>query len=365
MSDVETPWFDDWLDRTIVEWSRRCKRALAVPEHDAEDIVEDVLVKLLQDAEAGKIDLSNEDAVNGYMWRRITWRSQTYHRKSKTSRARGWCLDTAEWAAIPSEGIVRDFRDEVVLATKFGFDMTAQPLGSGFDSRPENIRKVAENSLRYLQSDHIDLFYQHISDPDVPAEEVAGAVGELITEGKVKYFGLSNVGPQYIRRAHGVTPVSVLQYEYSLFEREAEEKILPALRELGIGLVPYSPLGRGFLTGAVKPASEYPADDMRSWDERWQGDNYTYNLRATEQLKELAAAKGITTAQLALAWLLAQGQDIVPIPGTRSAVRVEENAGADSVQLTDAGLARITEILPHGSAGSRYPAAALSSYTTD
>ncbi len=136
---------------------------------------------------------------------------------------------------------VKDFRDEVVLATKFGFDMTAPLHSPGFDSRPENIRKVAENSLRYLQSDHIDLFYQHISDPDVPVEEVAGAVGELITEGKVKYFGLSNVGPQYIRRAHAVTPVSVLQYEYSLFEREVEEKTLPVLRELGIGLVPYSP----------------------------------------------------------------------------------------------------------------------------
>ncbi|MFE3144589.1 aldo/keto reductase [Streptomyces scopuliridis] len=260
---------------------------------------------------------------------------------------------------------VRDFRDEVVLATKFGFDMTAQPLGSGFNSRPENIRKVAENSLRYLRTDHIDLFYQHISDPNVPVEEVAGAVGELITEGKVKYFGLSNVGPQYIRRAHAVTRVSVLQYEYSLFEREVEEKILPVLRELGIGLVPYSPLGRGFLTGVVKPASEYPQDDMRSWDERWQGENYTYNLRATEQLKDLANAKGITTAQLALAWLLAQGEDVVPIPGTRSAQRLEENAGAADVQLAAADLARITEILPHGSAGSRYPAALMSDYSTD
>ncbi|MFD7512242.1 aldo/keto reductase [Streptomyces sp. NPDC059853] len=260
---------------------------------------------------------------------------------------------------------VRDFRDEVVLATKFGFDMTAQPFGSGFDSRPENIRKVAENSLRHLRTDHIDLFYQHISNPYVPAEDVAGAVGELIAEGKVRYFGLSNVGPQYIRRAHAVTPVSALQYEYSLFEREVQEEILPALRELGIGLVPYSPLGRGFLTGSVKPADAYPEDDMRSWDERWQGENYTYNLRATERLKELATAKGITTAQLALAWLLAQGEDIVPIPGTRSAERLEENAGAERVRLTDADLARIAEILPHGSAGSRYPAAILSSYTTD
>ncbi|MET9594384.1 aldo/keto reductase [Streptomyces sp. NPDC006516] len=260
---------------------------------------------------------------------------------------------------------VKGFRAEVVLATKFGFDMTAPPHSPGFDSRPENIRKVAENSLRYLQSDHIDLFYQHISDPAVPVEEVAGVVGELITEGKVKYFGLSNVGPQYIRRAHAVTPVSALQYEYSLFEREVEEEILPVLRELGIGLVPYSPLGRGFLAGQVKPASEYPADDMRSWDERWQGENYTYNAHAIDQLKILADTKGITTAQLALAWLLAQGEDIAPIPGTRSTKRLEENADAADVQLSAADLARIAEILPHGSAGSRYPAALLSSFTTD
>ncbi|MET7322822.1 aldo/keto reductase [Streptomyces sp. NPDC005549] len=260
---------------------------------------------------------------------------------------------------------VKGFRDEVVLATKFGFDLTAEPIGSAFNSRPENIRKVAENSLRHLQSDHIDLFYQHISDPSVPVEEVAGVVGELITEGKVKYFGLSNVGPQYIRRAHAVTPVSALQYEYSLFEREVEAKILPVLRELGIGLVPYSPLGRGFLTGQAKPAGEYPADDMRSWDERWQGENYTYNLRATEQLKNLADTKGITTAQLALAWLLARGGDITPIPGTRSTKRLEENAGAVDVQLSAVDLGRIADILPHGSAGSRLPAAVLSSFTTD
>ncbi|MEU9669704.1 aldo/keto reductase [Streptomyces bobili] len=260
---------------------------------------------------------------------------------------------------------VKDFRDEVVLATKFGYDMTAQQLGAGFDSRPENIRKVAENSLRYLRTDYIDLFYQHVSDPEVPVEEVAGVVGELIAEGKVKYFGLSNVGPQYIRRAHAVTPVTALQFEYSIFEREVEEKTLPALRELGIGLVPYSPLGRGFLTGVVKPAAEYPADDMRSWDERWQGENYAYNLHATQQLKKLAVAKGITAAQLALAWLLAQGDDVVPIPGTRNAARLEENTGAVDVELTDADLEHITTILPQGSAGSRYPAAMLAAMSTD
>lgn len=260
---------------------------------------------------------------------------------------------------------VEDFRDEVVLATKFGFDMTAEPFGSGVNSRPDNIRKVAENSLRYLGTDRIDLFYQHISDPDVPAEEVAGTVGDLIAEGKVQYFGLSNVGPQYIRRAHAVTPVTALQYEYSVFERELEEKILPVLRELGIGLVPYAPLGRGFLSGVVKPASEYPEGDMRRWDERWQGENFTYNLRATGELTDFAATKGLTVAQLALAWLLAQGDDVVPIPGTRSPGRVAENTRAADVELTEADLARIGEILPQGSAGGRLPATLMPNYVTD
>ncbi|BBC29017.1 hypothetical protein SGFS_003080 [Streptomyces graminofaciens] len=173
----------------------------------------------------------------------------------------------------------------------------------------------------------------------------------------IEEAALSNVGPQYIRRAHAVTPVTALQSEYSLFEREVGEKTLPVLRELGIGHVPYSPLGRGFLTGVVKPAAEYPADDMRSWDERWQGENHTYNLGATEQLKKLAAAKGLTSAQLALAWLLAQGDDVVPIPGTRNADRLAENIAAADVELTDADLEQIKQILPQGSAGSRYPAA--------
>ncbi|MFF2852586.1 aldo/keto reductase [Streptomyces sp. NPDC058001] len=260
---------------------------------------------------------------------------------------------------------VEGFRDEVVLATKFGFDMTSETPGRGVNSRPENIRRVAENSLRYLRTDRIDLFYQHISDPDVPADEVAGTVGELMAEGKVRYFGLSNVGSQYIRRAHAVTPVTALQYEYSLFEREVEDEILPVLRELGIGLVPYSPLGRGFLSGVVKPADEYPEGDMRRWDERWQGENYAYNLNAAEQLRKLAATKSITPAQLALAWLLAQGEDVVPIPGTRSAVRLEENAGAASMTLDEADLARVREILPQGSAGARYPASIMAGFRTD
>ncbi|MDX3103159.1 aldo/keto reductase [Nonomuraea angiospora] len=250
---------------------------------------------------------------------------------------------------------VKGFRDEVVLATKFGFDLTKEPVG--LNSRPDNIRKVAENSLRWLQTDHLDVLYQHRPDPDVPIEDVAGTVGELIAAGKVRYFGLSEAGEDTIRRAHAVTPVSVLQTEYSLFERDVEDKILPVVRELGIGFVPYSPLGRGFLTGAVKPGHEYAEGDMRRWDERWQGDNYAYNLRATQRLTELAAAKGITVAQLALAWLLAQGEDIVPIPGTRSPRRIEENVAAADVDLTAADLRSVVEILPHGSAGGRYPAA--------
>jgi aryl-alcohol dehydrogenase-like predicted oxidoreductase len=262
---------------------------------------------------------------------------------------------------------VAGFRDEVVIATKFGFDATKfgmdlTKLGATdklVDSRPERIREVAENSLRYLGTDHIDVFYQHRPDPDVPIEEVAGTVGELIDAGKVRYFGLSEAGPETIRRAHAVQPVSVLQTEYSIFERAVEDAVLPAVRELGIGFVPYSPLGRGFLTSDVRPAGEYPEDDMRRWDERWQGENYEANVRATGELRELALSKGITVTQLALAWLLAQGEDLVPIPGTRSPRRLEENVAAADVILEPADLDRVHEILPHGAAGARYPAAMM------
>jgi aryl-alcohol dehydrogenase-like predicted oxidoreductase len=193
-----------------------------------------------------------------------------------------------------------------------------------FDSRPAHIREVTENSLRYLGTDHIDVLYQHRVDPDVPIEEVAGTV-------------------------------SVLQTEYSIFERAVEPGVLPVVRELGIGFVAYSPLGRGFLTSAVKPASEYPADDMRSWDERWQPGNYERNTEAIGQLAELASDKEITITQLALAWLLAQGCDIVPIPGTRKPERLAENAAAADIELSASDLARIQEILPAGAYGSRYP----------
>jgi aryl-alcohol dehydrogenase-like predicted oxidoreductase len=258
---------------------------------------------------------------------------------------------------------VAGFRDDMVLATKFGFVL---PRGSDpnrqLDSRPDRIREVAENSLRYLGTDHIDVLYQHRVDPDVPIEDVAGAVKELIDAGKVRYFGLSEAGPDDIRRAHAVQPVSVLQTEYSIFERAVEKEILPTTRELGIGFVAYSPLGRGFLTSEVKPASEYGPDDMRSFDERWQPGNYEQNVAAIERLTELAQQKGASVTQLALAWLLAQGDDIVPIPGTRSPDRLAENVGAADVTLTADDLKLVDEILPGGSFGSRYAEANMPSW---
>jgi aryl-alcohol dehydrogenase-like predicted oxidoreductase len=258
---------------------------------------------------------------------------------------------------------VAGFRDDMVLATKFGFVL---PRGSDpdrqLDSRPDRIRAVAENSLRYLRTDHIDVLYQHRVDPDVPIEDVAGAVKELIDAGKVRYFGLSEAGPDDIRRAHAVQPVSVLQTEYSIFERAVEREILPTTRELGIGFVAYSPLGRGFLTSEVKPASEYGPGDMRSVDERWQPGNYERNVAAIERLTELARGKGASVTQLALAWLLAQGDDIVPIPGTRSPDRLAENVGAAEVTLTADDLKLVDEILPGGSFGSRYAAANMPSW---
>jgi aryl-alcohol dehydrogenase-like predicted oxidoreductase len=254
---------------------------------------------------------------------------------------------------------VAPFRDEIVIATKFGFDLTgARP--SGVDSRPGHILEVADNSLRYLGTDRIDVFYQHRVDPDVPIEDVAGAVKQLIDAGKVRYFGLSEAGPETIRRAHAVQPVSVLQTEYSIFERDVEEAVLPAVRELGIGFVAYSPLGRGFLTAAVRPADEYAGNDMRRLrDPRWQGENYEKNRRALGRLEALAADKGIALSQLALAWLLAQGDDVVPIPGTRSVKRLEENAGAADVILADDDLRRIREAFPDGAYGTRYAEASL------
>jgi aryl-alcohol dehydrogenase-like predicted oxidoreductase len=246
-------------------------------------------------------------------------------------------------------------REQAVIATKFGHDLDENGQRLGLNSRPEHIREVTEKSLRRLGTDYVDLLYQHRVDPAVPIEDVAGAVGELIEAGKVRYFGLSEAAAATIRRAHITFPVSAVQSEYSLWERGLDDEVLPALRELGIGLVAYSPLGRGFLTGTAVRAEEYPAHDYRRNDPRFQGEHFDQNAKAADAVRELAAAKGVTAAQLALAWLLHQGQDIVPIPGTKRRATLEENLAAADIRLTDAELDELK--LPV--AGARYGEAML------
>ncbi len=269
-------------------------------------------------------------------------------------------LDTAEvYGPYVNEELVgraiKDRRDQVVIATKFGFNIV-DGKSQGTNSRPEHIKKVAEASLKRLGIETIDLFYQHRVDPAVPIEEVFGTLAELIKEGKVRYLGLSEAGAANIRRAHAVHPVSALQSEYSLFERNVEDEILPTCRELGIGFVPFSPLGRGFLTGEVKPAEDYDESDYRRNFPRFQGDNFAKNMALVEAVKELAASKNCTPGQLALAWLLHQGEDIVPIPGTKRRTRLRENAGAAAVQVFDEELAWINSKIPKdATAGERYP----------
>jgi aryl-alcohol dehydrogenase-like predicted oxidoreductase len=241
-------------------------------------------------------------------------------------------------------------RDEAVVATKFGWDLDEQGGRHGLNSRPEHIRKVIDQSLQRLGTDYVDLLYQHRVDPAVPIEDVAGTVGELVEAGKVRYFGLSEAAAATVRRAHVTFPVSVLQSEYSLWERGLDDEVLPTVRELGIGLVPYSPLGRGFLTGDAQRAEDYPATDYRRNDPRFQGEHYDQNVKAAEAVREVAAAKGVTPAQLALAWLLHQGPDVVPIPGTKRRDRLEENLAAADIQLTEAELDELK--LPV--AGARY-----------
>jgi aryl-alcohol dehydrogenase-like predicted oxidoreductase len=248
-----------------------------------------------------------------------------------------------------------DRREQAVIATKFGHDLDENGQRHGLNSRPEHIRAVTEKSLRRLGTDYVDLLYQHRVDPAVPIEDVAGAVGELIEAGKVRYFGLSEAAAATIRRAHITFPVSAVQSEYSLWERGLDDEVLPALRELGIGLVAYSPLGRGFLTGTAVRAEEYPAHDYRRNDPRFQGEHFDQNAKAADAVRELAAAKGVTAAQLALAWLLHQGQDIVPIPGTKRRATLEENLAAADIQLAEAELDELK--LPV--AGARYGEAML------
>jgi len=250
---------------------------------------------------------------------------------------------------------IAPFRDEVVLATKFGFKIdpeTGRP--AGFDSRPEHIREVVEASLQRLGTDHIDLLYQHRPDPAVPIEEVAGAVADLIGAGKVRWFGMSEAQVDDIRRAHAVQPVAALQSEYSLWTRDIEAEVLPTLRELGIGLVPFSPLGRGFLTGTVQPGT-LPANDFRATMPRFQAEAGGANLRMVEALMAIAERKGCTPAQLALAWVLHQGEDLVPIPGTRRIERLDENLDAADVVLSADDLAEIERALPAAEVvGARY-----------
>ncbi len=269
-------------------------------------------------------------------------------------------LDTAEiYGPYANEQLVgralKGRREEVTLATKFGFRIE-NGQGVGLDSRPETIRKAVEGSLQRLQTDHIDLLYQHRVDPAVPMEDVASTVGELVKEGKVRFFGLSEAGVANIRRAHAVHPVSALQSEYSLWERNLEADIIPVLRELGIGLVPFSPLGRGFLTGNVKRAEEYSEGDFRrTSDPRYQGENFDANMRAAEVVREVARSIGVKPGQVALAWLLHKGPDIVPIPGTKRVTYLEENVAATSIVLDAAQIRTLdTALAPEKIAGSRY-----------
>ena len=245
-------------------------------------------------------------------------------------------------------------RDAVVIATKFGFKI-AEGKAAGLDSRPENVRAVCEASLKRLGIETIDLFYQHRVDKAVPIEETVGAMAALVAEGKVRYLGLSEASGATIRRAHAVHPISALQSEYSLWERDIEQDTLPVCRELGIGLVPFSPLGRGFLTGEAKRAEDYAEDDYRRGDPRLQGENYDSNMKLVEAVRSLASAKGATPAQVALAWLLAQGPDIVPIPGTKRRRYLEENVAATELQLSAAELQQLEAAAPRGqTAGPRY-----------
>jgi len=245
-------------------------------------------------------------------------------------------------------------RDQVVIATKFGFKIE-DGKSIGTNSRPEHIRQAVEGSLKRLRTDHIDLLYQHRVDRDVPMEEVAGAVGDLVKQGKVRFFGLSEAGVSNIRRAHAVYPVSALQSEYSLWERNLETDVIPLLRELGIGLVPFSPLGRGFLTGEVKRAEEYPQDDFRRNDPRYQGENYDANVKAAQTVRDIAESLNAKPGQIALAWLLLKGEDIVPIPGTKRRKYLEENVAATTVALEAAQIKALDEALaPDKVAGPRY-----------
>ena len=266
-------------------------------------------------------------------------------------------LDTAEmYGPYENEKLVgralKGRRDEVVLATKFGITV-GEGTERGVDGSPENVRRSIEGSLERLGTDHVDLYYQHRIDPNVPVEETVGEMANLVAEGKVRYLGLSEASPETIRKAHAVHPITAVQTEYSLWTRDLEQEILPTLRELGIGLVAYSPLGRGFLSGRFNSPEDLDEDDFRRKGPRFTGDNLERNRELVAKVAELAEAKDATPAQLALAWVLAQGEDVVPIPGTKRRSYLEQNVGAAEVELTEEDLARIDAELPQA-AGDRY-----------
>jgi aryl-alcohol dehydrogenase-like predicted oxidoreductase len=269
-------------------------------------------------------------------------------------------LDTADmYGPFANErlvgGAIAGRRDEVVLATKFGNQRRADGSWVRINGRPEYVREACEASLQRLGVDHVDLYYQHRVDPSVPVEETWGAMAELVVAGKIRWLGISEAAPDTVRRAHAVHPVSAGQYEYSLFSRDPEDELLATLRELGIGLVAYSPLGRGFLSGQIKSPDDFGEDDFRRNHPRFSGENFARNLDLVERVRELAAAKGVTPSQLAIAWVLAQGDDVVPIPGTKRRSYLEEDAGALEVRLSPEDLAAIEEVAPRGAvAGDRY-----------
>ncbi|MEU3188236.1 aldo/keto reductase [Streptomyces sp. NPDC006923] len=266
-------------------------------------------------------------------------------------------LDTAEvYGPYTNEELVgraiAGRRDQVVLATKFGYISHPDADAQRFDSSPENVRLALEGSLRRLGTDHIDLYYQHRVDPDTPIEETMGALGDLVREGKIRHIGLSEAGPETIRRAHAVCPVTALQSEYSLWTRDPEAEVLPTLRELGIGFVPYSPLGRGFLTGRIRSTEKLADGDFRRTNPRFAEGNFEQNLRIVDEVESVARDAGVTPAQVALAWLLSRGDDIAPIPGTKHVSRLEEDAGADRVRLTPGQIDRLSSIA--APLGNRY-----------
>jgi aryl-alcohol dehydrogenase-like predicted oxidoreductase len=270
-------------------------------------------------------------------------------------------LDTADmYGPFTNEKLVGKAiagrREEVVLATKFGNERGEDGTRIGINGSPEYVHKACDASLQRLGVDHIDLYYQHRVDQTVAIEETVGAMKELVEAGKVRHLGLSEASPDTIRRAHAVHPITALQTEYSLWTRDPEDAVLPTVRELGIGFVAYSPLGRGFLSGAITSIDDLAEDDFRRHNPRFQGENFQKNLELVDRVKEIAAEKGVTPGQLALAWLLAQGDDIVPIPGTKRVKYLEENAAADDVELSADDLRRIDEVAPAGAfAGERYP----------